>query len=87
MFEDVMIDLTNRGEIVLGPFLGSGSALIAAQNTGRVCCGLERDPVYVDVIVRRYEAATGTAAILADSGETFEQVATGRLMERVHRLR
>jgi hypothetical protein len=43
-----------------------------------VCCGVERNSLYVDVIIRRYEALTGIAAILADSGETFEQVATRR---------
>ena len=78
MLEDALIELTNRGEIVLDPFLGSGSTLIAAQNTGRVCCGVELDPRYIDVIIRRYEALTGTAAVLADSGETFEQVAARR---------
>jgi len=78
MLEDTLTDLTNRGEIVLDPFLGSGSILIAAQNTGRVCCGVERDPLYVDVIIRRFEASTGIAAILADSGESFEQVAVRR---------
>ena len=78
MLQDALIDLTNRGEIVLDPFLGSGSVLIAAENTGRLCCGIELDPLYVDVIIRRYEAETGTAAILADTGETFEQIATGR---------
>ena len=78
MLQDALIDLTNRGEIVLGPFLGSGSALIAAENTGRVCRGIEPDPLYVDVIIRRYEAATGAAVILADSGETFKKVAARR---------
>jgi DNA methylase len=78
MLEDALTDLTNRGEIVLDPFLGPGSSLIAAQNTGRVCCGVELDPLYVDVVIRRYQALTGMAAILADSGETFEQVATRR---------
>jgi len=76
MLQDALIDLTNRGEIVLDPFLGSGLTLIAAENTGRLCCGIELDPLYVDVIIRRYEAETGTAAILADTGETFEQIAT-----------
>ena len=69
---------TNRGEIVLDPFLGSGSTLIAAENTGRVCCGIELDPLYVDVIIQRYEAETGVAAVLADTGETFEKVAAHR---------
>jgi DNA modification methylase len=43
-----------------------------------VCCGIELDPLYVDVIIRRYEAETGAAVILADSGETFEKVAARR---------
>jgi DNA modification methylase len=63
-------------------FSSSASAraltLIAAENTGRVCCGIELDPLYVDVIIRRYEAETGIAAILADSGETFEKVVARR---------
>jgi DNA modification methylase len=78
MLEDALTDLTNRGEFVLDPFLGFGSTLIAAENTGRVCCGVELDPLYVDVIIRRYEASTGTSAILADIGETFEEIAAGR---------
>ena len=52
MLEDALLNLTNRGEIVIDPFLGSGSTLIAADNTGRVCRGVELDPLYVDVIVR-----------------------------------
>jgi DNA modification methylase len=78
LLEDALSDLTNRGELVLDSFLGSGSTLIAAENTGRVCCGVERDPHDVDIIIRRFEASTGIAAILADSGETFEKVATRR---------
>jgi DNA modification methylase len=78
MIEDALSDLTKRGELVLDPFLGSGSTLIAAQNTARVCCGVARDPLYVAIIIRRYDVLTGIAAILADSGETFEQVASRR---------
>ena len=81
MLQDALIDLTNRGDIVLDPFLGSGSTLIAAEKTGRICCGIELDPLYVDVIIRRYEAETGIAAILAESGETFEKVVARRRNE------
>ena len=80
MLEDALLDLTNRGEIVLDPFLGSGSTLIAADRAARVCRGVELDPLYVDVIVRRYEAATGNAAILVETGETFQDLAARRTM-------
>ena len=55
MLEDALRDLTNRGDIVIEPFLGSGSTLIAAEKAGRRCCGVELDPLYVDLIVRRHE--------------------------------
>jgi DNA modification methylase len=75
MLEDALLDLTNRGDVVIDPFLGSGSTLIAADKTGRICRGAELDPLYVDVIVRRYEAMAGTAAVLVDTGETFDALA------------
>jgi DNA modification methylase len=85
MLEDALLDLANRGDIVLDPFLGSGSALIAAENAGRVCRGVELDPLYVDVIARRYEAVTGEAAIGVDTNETFEDLAQRRARERAER--
>ena len=81
MLEDALLDLTNRGDLVIDPFLGSGSTLIAAEKTGRVCRGVELDPLYVDVIVRRYEAATGEAATLIETGETFEALGARRASE------
>ena len=78
MLQDALLDLTNRGDIVLDPFLGSGSTLIAAERTSRICRGVELDPLYVDVIIRRYEAVTGSVAMLVESGETFEALAVGR---------
>ena len=81
MLEDALLDLTNRGDIVIDPFLGSGSTLIAADKTGRVCRGIELDPLYVDVIVRRYESATGNEAVLVETGETFQAVAARRARE------
>jgi DNA modification methylase len=61
--------------------LRSGSTLIAADKTGRACRGVELDPLYVDVIVRRYEAATGKPAVLVETGETFEALAVRRERE------
>jgi DNA modification methylase len=78
MLQDALLDLSNRGDIVLDTFLGSGSTLIAAESTGRHCRGVEIDPLYVDVIIRRYEAATGNDATLVETGETFAQIAARR---------
>ncbi len=63
LLEDALLDLTHRGGIVLDPFLGSGSTLLAAETTGRVCRGIEIDPLYVDLTIRRWEAATGSEAV------------------------
>jgi DNA modification methylase len=82
MLERALIDLTNRGEIVLDPFLGSGSTLIAAENSGRVCRGAELDPRNVDVIIRRYEALTRSTAVLAGTGEAFATLAARRLYDQ-----
>ena len=81
MLEDALLDLTDRGDIVIDPFLGSGPTLIAAEKTGRVCRGVELDPLYVNVIVRRFEAATGISATLVETGETFQALAVRRERE------
>ncbi|MCC6949788.1 MAG: ParB N-terminal domain-containing protein [Bradyrhizobiaceae bacterium] len=75
---DAIRDVTRRGEIVLDPFAGSGTTLIAAEKTGRCGRGIEFDPAYVDVAVRRWETLTGKNARLAGSGATFEDVAAAR---------
>ena len=54
-----IVNNSRPGELVYDPFLGSGTSLIAAEMTGRICCGLEISPAYVDVIVRRWQAAPG----------------------------
>lgn len=69
MLEDALIDLTNRGDVVLDPFLGSGSTLIAAERSGRICRGIEIDPRYVDLIVRNYEKMTGEKAFRVNVGD------------------
>jgi DNA modification methylase len=87
MMESALMDLTNRGEIVLDPFLGSGLTLIAAENSGRVCRGVEFDPRRIDVIIRRYEALTRTTAVLADTGEPFAILAARRLYDQDSTIR
>jgi len=81
MLEDALLDMTNRDDIVLDPFLGSGSTLIAAEKTGRCCRGLELDPRYVDVILRRYHEITGRLGILRETGETVLKLAERRVRE------
>ena len=75
---DAILDVTQRGALVLDPFGGSGSTLIASEKTGRVARLIEFDPLYCDVIVRRFEAFTGKRAKLAVTGEVFEDVAHER---------
>ncbi|MES2256467.1 MAG: site-specific DNA-methyltransferase [Pseudomonadota bacterium] len=62
------------GEIVYDPFLGSGTTVIAADQSGRICYGMEIDPTYVDVIVRRWQNFTGSSATLSGSQSTFSQI-------------
>ncbi len=83
MVADAILDCTARGDLVLDPFLGSGTTLIAAERVGRSCCGLEIDPLYADTIIRRWEAWTGDTAILAGTGQTFVDFATAREADHV----
>jgi len=76
---DAIKDCSRRAGLVLDPFCGSGTILIAAERTGRKARALEIDPTYVDVAVRRWQAYAGKPAILAASGETFETVEERRL--------
>ncbi len=68
LLADAILDVTRRGEIVLDPFLGSGSTLIACERVGRVCFGLELDPRYVDVTLRRWRSYTGEEPVHAATG-------------------
>ena len=71
MIADALRDVTKRGGTVLDTFLGSGSTLIAAEETGRRCLGTELDPLYVDVTVRRWQTHVHRDAIHAATGELF----------------
>lgn len=73
MVADALLDTTRRGDTVLDPFLGSGTTLIAAEKAGRVCFGFELDPIYVDLIVRRFQAWSGIKAAHAITGELFDE--------------
>lgn len=78
LIADAILDVSKRGDIVLDPFGGSGSTLLAADRVGRRARLIELDPLYVDTIIRRAEAALGISAVLAGSGETFSDVGARR---------
>ena len=73
MVADALLDCSNRGDIVLDSFLGSGTTLMAAERVGRICCGMELEPGYVDISVRRWQTMTGQCAIHRASGQTFSE--------------
>jgi DNA modification methylase len=69
---DAILDASGRGDVILDVFLGSGTTLIAAERTGRICFGLELDPGYVDTAIRRWQTWTGQQARHATSGQMFD---------------
>jgi len=71
---DAILDCTARKDVVLDPFLGSGTTIIAAERTGRLCYGIEIDPLYVDTAIRRWQKYTGQHAVHALTGKTFNEV-------------
>jgi DNA modification methylase len=74
---DAILDSTRRNDIILDPYLGSGTTILAAERTGRRCFGIEIDPLYVDTAIARWEKMTGQQARNAD-GVTFAQVKLSR---------
>jgi DNA modification methylase len=73
-----IINNSSPGQSVYDPFCGSGTSIIAAEMTHRVCYGIEIDPAFVDVAVRRWQDFTGAAAVLAEDGRPFATVAKAR---------
>lgn len=74
LMADLILDSSAPGEIILDPFGGSGTTLIAAEKVDRTARLIEISPNYVDVTIRRYEALTGEQAVLASTGQTFDEV-------------
>jgi DNA modification methylase len=75
---DAMRDCSRRGDIILDPFMGSGTTILAAERVGRRGYGLEIDPLYVDAAIRRWQDFTKRDAILKPTGQTFDEVAAAR---------
>jgi DNA modification methylase len=72
---DAILDCSARGDIVLDTFLGSGTTLVAAERVGRTCFGIEIDPLYVDITIRRWQRHTGDRAIHFATGKSFDDLA------------
>ena len=66
MIADAILDVSSRGDLVLDPFLGSGSSVIAAERVGRRCRAIEMDAAYVDLTIRRWQRLTGDDAFRED---------------------
>ena len=75
---DAIRDVTRPGEIVLDAFMGSGTTILAAERTKRRAYGIEIEPGYIDVAIRRWAGMTGEQAVLAETGEVFAEVAARR---------
>ncbi|MXO63952.1 DNA modification methylase [Qipengyuania oceanensis] len=82
MVVDFLLDCSNRGDLVVDPFLGSGTTLIAAHKAKRRGAGMEIDPLYVDTALKRLQGVTGIEPVLAGDGRTFSEIAAERLSER-----
>ena len=78
MIADAVLDVTERRGLVLDPFLGSGSTLIACERVGRRCCGIEMDPLYVDLTIRRWQRLTGDEAVRED-GAAFNTLSNASM--------
>ena len=81
LIADLILDASAPGDLILDPFAGSGTTLIAAEKTDRIAALVELDPVYIDVICRRFEAFNGEVAIHIDSGMTFAELKQSRREE------
>jgi len=73
-----ILNNSSPGQAVYEPFMGSGTTLIAAETTGRVCLGIELNPAYVDVAVERWQQFTGQVAVLDGDGRSFDEIKNGR---------
>ena len=81
LIERAIRNSSQRGDLVLDLFGGSGSTLIACEKTGRRAAMVEIEPKYVDVIVQRWQNYTGQEAQLESDGRTFQAIAEERLLK------
>jgi DNA modification methylase len=77
---DALKDCSSRRGVILDPFAGSGTTLLAAEKTGRIGRGIELDPHYVDAAIGRWQRLTGELAVHAESGRTFDQMPNASIL-------
>jgi len=73
-----ILNNSSPGQAVYEPFMGSGTTLIAAETTGRVCYGIELNPAYVDVALERWQRFSGQRAVLEGAGTSFDDLRSER---------
>lgn len=78
MVEDALLDCSQRTQVVLDPYLGSGTTLIAAEKTKRICYGIEYEPKFVDLSIKRWEEWTGLEAIHKQTGKTYKELSLNK---------
>ena len=83
---DAIRDCSPRKGIILDPFMGSGTTILAAEKVGRRAYGIEIDPQYVDVAIRRWQDFTGRDAVL-ETGETYDEIVGQRAAVRGRKTR
>ena len=78
---EALLDCTARGDLVLDPFMGSGTTILAAEKVARAAAGVEYEPRYIDVAVERWQRMTKLEAVLAGDGRSFEEIGAARAKE------
>ncbi len=84
MLAEIILDCTKRGDVILDPFLGSGSTVLAATKTSRRCFGIELEPKYVEVAIARWEKMAGAKAVHQATGLTLDELRTSRHKQVLH---
>lgn len=79
---EAILDCSKRGDIVLDSFLGSGTTLLAAERVGRTCYGMEIDPLYCDLAIRRWQRHCGDHAVLERTGQRFDDISSGEKVRK-----
>lgn len=82
LISDAILDCSKRHELILDPFLGSGTTLLAAEQSKRICMGIEIDPRYVDITISRWQTLTGKKAIHSISKQSFDDLAQEKTDEQ-----